>query len=425
MSNYSNSRKRPDRDNRYRDRDDQGGKKRSSSFSKPKPKGPSSSRGSAPRGPSTRGAQRNAPKFDPSIFMKKVEEQTAAQVFVPKHTFSDFLIVDQLKKNIAKKGYTTPTPIQDQAIPAILEGRDVIGTANTGTGKTAAFLIPLINNVLTKKTSRVLIIAPTRELADQIQAELKYFTIQTGLTSALCIGGSNIHLQMKALRSNPAFIIGTPGRLIDLENNQIISFSNYTSIVLDEVDRMLDMGFIKDITYIIDRLPEKRHSLFFSATVSKEMQTVMSRFLRNPISISVKTRQSAENVNQEIIKVGSANKLDILHDLLIKPEFKKVLIFLRTKRAVDKLAGSLTDRGFVVGLTHGNRSQAQRNKALLLFKAGKVKILLATDVVARGIDIDDISHVINYDLPQTYEDYIHRIGRTGRADKIGQAITFV
>jgi len=427
MSNYSNSRKRPDRDNRYKDRDDQGGKKRSSSFSRPKPKGPSS-RGSAPRGPSrpsTRGAQRNAPKFDPSIFMKKVEEQTTAQAYVPKHLFSDFHIQDVLKKNIAKKGYTAPTPIQDQTIPVILEGRDVIGTANTGTGKTAAFLLPLINNVLTKKTSRVLIIAPTRELADQIQAEFKSFTANTGLTSALCIGGSNMHLQMRALRTNPAFLIGTPGRLIDLEQNRVIDFANYGSIVLDEVDRMLDMGFIKDITYIIQRLPEKRHSLFFSATVSKEMHTVMNSFLRNPISISVKTRQTAENVNQEIIKVGSAHKLDILHDLLIKPEFKKVLIFLRTKRAVDKLAGSLADRGFVVGLTHGNRSQAQRNKALLLFKTGKVKILLATDVVARGIDIDDISHVINYDLPQTYEDYIHRIGRTGRADKIGQAITFV
>ncbi len=424
MSNYSNSRKRPDRDNRYKDRDDQGGKKRTSSFSRPKPKGPSS-RGSAPRGPSTRGAQRNAPKFDPSIFMKKVEEQTAAQAYVPKNLFSDFLIQDVLKKNIAKKGYTAPTPIQDQTIPVILEGRDVIGTANTGTGKTAAFLLPLINNVLTKKTSRVLIIAPTRELADQIQAEFKSFTANTGLTSALCIGGSNMHLQMRALRTNPAFLIGTPGRLIDLEQNRVIDFGNYGSIVLDEVDRMLDMGFIKDITYIIQRLPEKRHSLFFSATVSKEMHVVMNSFLRNPISISVKTRQTAENVNQEIIKVGSAHKLDILHDLLIKPEFKKVLIFLRTKRAVDKLAGSLADRGFVVGLTHGNRSQAQRNKALLLFKTGKVKILLATDVVARGIDIDDISHVINYDLPQTYEDYIHRIGRTGRADKIGQAITFV
>jgi len=330
-----------------------------------------------------------------------------------------------LKANIEKKGYVTPTPIQDQAIPHMLEGRDLIGTANTGTGKTAAFLIPLINNVLTKKTSRVLIIAPTRELAAQIQSEFKSFTIHTGLTSVLCIGGANIHFQTRVLRNNPEFVIGTPGRLIDLGKTKFIHFSNYTTIVLDEVDRMLDMGFIKDIKYIIDRLPKKRHSLFFSATVSTDLQNLMNSFLRNPISISVKTRQSAENVNQEVIRIGQKNKIEIVHELLIKPEFKKVLIFLRTKRFVDKLAKELTARGFTVALIHGNRSQSQRNKALLLFKTGKVNILLATDVVARGIDIDDISHVINFDLPQTYEDYIHRIGRTGRADKIGQAITLV
>jgi superfamily II DNA/RNA helicase len=230
---------------------------------------------------------------------------------------------------------------------------------------------------------------------------------------------------MKALKNNPEFVIGTPGRLIDLEKNNNIHFIDYTSIVLDEVDRMLDMGFITDIIYIINKLPKKRHSLFFSATVSKDLQTIMNSFLRNPISISVKMRQSAENVNQKIIRVGQQNKVDLLHDLLIKPEFKKVLIFLRTKRSVDKLAKELTSRGFTTASIHGNKTQAQRSKALLLFKTGRVAILLATDVVARGIDIDDISHVINFDLPQTHDDYIHRIGRTGRADKIGQAITLI
>ncbi len=419
MSNYFNSRKKPDKNKRYKARDEQGSKKRSShSFSKPKSSSPS--RGSGPR----RG-KKVVVKFDPSVFMKKVEEQTATQAYIPKNTFSDFSIENQLKTNIEKKGYIAPMPIQDQAIPHILEGRDVIGTANTGTGKTAAFLIPLINNALKKKTSRVLIIAPTRELAVQIRAEFKSFAIGTGLRSTLCIGGVNINSQISALKNNPAFVIGTPGRLIDLEKNKIINFNNYTSVVLDEVDRMLDMGFIKDIKYIIDRLPKKRHSLFFSATLAKDLQNVMNSFLRNPISISVKTRQSAENVNQEIIRVGQQNKIDLLHDLLIKPEFKRILIFLRTKRAVAKLTKELDGRGFTVALIHGNRSQSQRGKALLLFKGGKVNILLATDVVARGIDIDDISHVINFDLPQTYEDYIHRIGRTGRADKIGQAITLV
>jgi superfamily II DNA/RNA helicase len=359
------------------------------------------------------------------MFMKKVEEQTPAQAYVPKNMFSDFLIEPQLKANILKKGYTAPTPIQDQAIPVILEGKDVIATANTGTGKTAAFLIPLLNNVLTQKTGRVLIIAPTRELADQINNELKMFKEGMSVSSVVCIGGANMDAQIRGLKKDPAFVIGTPGRLLDLERNKLINFNRYNSIVLDEVDRMLDMGFINDIKYIINKLPAKRHSLFFSATVPDTLRSIMSSFLTHPISISVKTRQSAENVNQTVLKVAQFNKIDALHDLLIKPEFKKVIIFLRTKRAVDKLAKALIDRGFAVTTIHGDKSQAQRNKALSLFRDDTIKILLATDVVARGIDIDDVSHVINYDLPQTYEDYIHRIGRTGRADKIGQAITFI
>lgn len=368
---------------------------------------------------------RQIKKFDPSMFLKKVEEQVIAPTYVPKNTFADFLIDERIKENIANKGYTLPTPIQDQTIPLLLETKDVIGTANTGTGKTAAFLIPLINNVLTKKSARVLIIAPTRELADQINAELKSFKHKTGLYSVLCIGGANMNTQIRELSKNPAFVIGTPGRLIDLEKNRHINFSNYTSIVLDEVDTMLDMGFIKDIKYIIQKLPSKRHSLFFSATIPPAAKALMASFLHNPVSVSVKTRQSAENVNQEIIKVGQQSKVELLHDLLIKPEFTKVIIFLSTKRSVDKLARILQERGFQVATIHGNKTQSQRKKSLLLFKDDKVKILLATDVVARGIDIDDVSHVINYDMPQTYEDYIHRIGRTGRADKVGQAITFV
>ncbi len=419
MSNYSNSRKKLDKDSHYKTKDKLRSKKRSS-HSPSKRKTSLSSRKSSP----SRG-KRAIAKFNPSDFMKKVEEKTADQVYIPKNTFSDFAIENQLKMNIEKKGYVSPTPIQDQAISHILEGRDVIGTANTGTGKTAAFLIPLINNVLMRKTSRVLVIAPTRELAFQIKGEFQSFALKTGLTSTLCIGGVNINSQIRALRNNPTFVMGTPGRLIDLEKNKFINFNNYTSIVLDEVDRMLDMGFIKDIKYIINKLPKKRHSLFFSATLPRDVQNIINSFLQNPISISVKTRQSAKNVNQEVIRVGQQDKIGLLHDLLIKPEFKKVLIFLRTKRVVDKLAKELTSRGFVVALIHGNRSQSQRSKALLSFKMGKVNILLATDVVARGIDIDDISHVINFDLPQTHEDYIHRIGRTGRADKIGQAITLV
>lgn len=364
-------------------------------------------------------------KFDPSLFIKKVEEQIAAPSYTPKNAFADFLIIEQLKKNINSRGYTAPTPIQDQVIPLILEGQDVIASANTGTGKTAAFLIPLVNNVVTKKTARVLIIAPTRELAEQIHSELKIFKENLSLISALCIGGVNIDNQIDHLRKNPHFVIATPGRLLDLEKQRAINLSNYTSIVLDEVDTMLDMGFINDIQYIIGKLPAKRHSLFFSATVPTALKKVMSGFLHQPVSVNVKTRQSAENVNQTVMHIGAQSKIEILHDLLIQPAFTKNIIFLRTKRSADKLARNLRERGFEVATIHGDKTQAQRKKALSLFKEDKVKILLATDVVARGIDIDDVSHVINFDLPGTHEDYIHRIGRTGRADKIGQAITFI
>jgi len=378
----------------------------------------------APQG--NRGRQvRPIKKFNPSDFIKKVEEQVAAPVYVPKHAFSDFLIEEQLKQNIIKKGYTAPTPIQDQVIPLLLEGKDVIGTANTGTGKTAAFLIPLVNNLLTKKASRVLIMTPTRELAAQIQSELDFFKEKTGFRSVLCIGGLNINPQISQIRKDPEFVIGTPGRLKDLENSGVLHLAKYNAIVLDEVDTMLDMGFINDMRYIIAKLPKNRHSLFFSATISPKIKEIMDVFLRNPISVSVKTRQSAELVNQDIITVGTANKIDLLHDLLIKPEFTRVIIFARTKRAADKLAKALRDRGFQVAAIHGDRTQEQRKKALLMFKSGQVKILLATDVVARGIDIDDVSHVINFDQPQSHEDYIHRIGRTGRANKIGQALTFI
>jgi len=404
--------------------------KSSSSSNKPRrfSKTNSSARpsGSFPKRSNFRGKPaRPVKKFNPSDFIKKVEEQVQAPEYSPKHTFEDFRLEELLKKNIIKRGYTAPTPIQDEAIPHILEGRDLIGSANTGTGKTAAFLIPLVNNLLTKKTSRVLIITPTRELAAQIQTELDIFKARTELTSALCIGGMNIHYQIDQLRRNPAFVIGTPGRIKDLEQNRGFDLSRFSTIVLDEVDTMLDMGFIHDIKYIISKLPENRHSLFFSATISKEIKQIMDGFLRNPVSINVKTRQSAENVNQDVVKVTPTNKVDVLHDLLIKPDFNKVIVFAKTQRCTDKLAKNLQERGFKVSVIHGDKSQPQRKRALAQFKTNQIKILLATDVVARGIDINDVSHVINFDMPQTYEDYIHRIGRTGRANKVGQALTFI
>ncbi len=427
---------KPNRSSSYKnyDSDTQDNKPRKGGFGKPRSDRPYSDRSDKYadkpksqgfRGPRPQRAARPVKKFDPSLFIKKVEEKTATEAYKPVHAFTDFAIADQIKANITAKGYTTPTPIQDQVIPLILDGKDIIATANTGTGKTAAFLIPLIHKILTKQSNRVLIITPTRELALQIQTELKSFALGTGIKSAICIGGVNIFHQVNELKRNPEFVVGTPGRLKDIESNGDIRFSTFDAIVLDEVDTMLDMGFIHDIKHIIAKIPTKRHSLFFSATIHASLKEVMAKFLKNPTMISVKQRQSAESVNQDVIRVAGRDKVDLLHDLLIKPEFKKVIIFLRTKWNVDKLARILRERGFHVATIHGNKSQSQRNGALASFKNDIVHILLATDVVARGIDIDDVSHVINYELPQTPEDYIHRIGRTGRADKVGQAITFV
>ena len=386
----------------------------------PGAKGAGPARGAAPQ----KSAAANK-KFNPSDFIRKVEETVPSVEYVPKHAFTDFQIETRIKDNIAKKGYVNPTPIQDQVIPLVLQGRDVIATANTGTGKTAAFLIPLVNNILNKKVRRVLIMAPTRELAAQIESELETFMAKMGYASALCIGGASINPQIWKLKRNPEFVIGTPGRLKDLVNQGILQLGSFNAVVLDEVDTMLDMGFIHDITLLISKIPAKRQTLFFSATISPAIRTLMAQFLQSPVAVSVKTRQSAENVNQDIVKVGTKDKVELLHDLLIKPGFTKVIIFTRTKWGADKLFKKLQERGFAVVAMHGDKSQGQRTKALALFKAGHAQLLLATDVVARGIDIDDVTHVINFDLPGTHEDYIHRIGRTGRANKVGQAITFI
>lgn len=346
--------------------------------------------------------------------------------YIPKHQFSDFAIDPQLKKNIVSRGFVTPTPIQDQAIPALLEGRDVLGIANTGTGKTASFLIPLIEKIVKDRSQRVLIMLPTRELALQILDELNAFSKSLNIYSALCIGGASMSKQMHNLRRNPEFVIGTPGRLKDLVNRKILRLTNFSNVVLDEADRMLDMGFINDIKQLISFLPAKRQSLFFSATISKNVDNLISGFLNNPIKISVKSSETSGNVEQDVVKVkDKASKIETLHELLIKEEFKKVLIFGRTKRGVENLSINLQERGFKVGSIHGNKSQAKREKTLRLFKTNQIQTLVATDIAARGLDIVDITHVINYDPPATYDDYIHRIGRTGRANKAGKALTFI
>ena len=370
-------------------------------------------------------AGRQPRAFDPSFLIQRAINQPKLQVMAIKNNFADFAVDQRIKLNVKTKGYLIPTPIQDQIIPFIIEGNDVVGIANTGTGKTAAFLIPLIHKVIKNNREKVLVITPTRELAAQIQAEFTDLAKNLGLYSTLCIGGMAMGRQIQRLRQLNHFVIGTPGRLKDLEQRRVLRLSGFTAIVLDEVDRMLDMGFINDVRFLISFLPKIRQSLFFSATIEGRVRDVMAKFLTNPKIVSVKTTDVADNVDQTIVRLAGRNKIDVLHDLLIKPGFDKVLVFGRTKWEMEKLAKTLVERGFKATAIHGNKSQGQRQRALNQFKTGAVKILLATDVAQRGLDIEAVSHVINFDLPETQEDYIHRIGRTGRADKTGIAISLV
>lgn len=364
--------------------------------------------------------------FNPHQLINTVKATVVMPQATITHSFSDFNFSPELAQNITKHGYTTLTPIQDQAIQPIMEGRDVIGIANTGTGKTAAFLLPLIEKVLKNRNEKILIVSPTRELASQINDEFRAFARGLGIYSVLCIGGTNMFRQYDDLRRSFSLIIGTPGRLKDLIESRRLNVSEFQSVVLDEADHMLDIGFITDIKFLISCLHKERQSLFFSATIDERVREVLQMFVKNPVTISVKTGTTAENVEQTTVKVSTTDKkIDQLHDMLIQKEFEKVLIFGRTKWGVQKLSDELVRRGFRADAIHGNKRQGQRLRTLSDFKNDRIQILLATDVAARGLDIPNVSHVINYDLPDTQDAYIHRIGRTGRADKKGIALTFV
>ncbi|OGG16949.1 hypothetical protein A3D77_06105 [Candidatus Gottesmanbacteria bacterium RIFCSPHIGHO2_02_FULL_39_11] len=363
--------------------------------------------------------------FNPSLLVKKADDFIPPPPYIAVNSFESFDIHVSIKENIVTHGYLAPTPIQDQAIPLILSGKDLVGIANTGTGKTAAFLIPIVHKIHTHPGQRVLIIAPTRELALQIQDECKIFTRGTKVSSLLCIGGVSMYHQKRTLLRNPEIVIGTPGRIKDLNQQGCINFSNYQTVILDEVDRMLDMGFINDIRFIVGKLPSERQSLFFSATIPPSIRPVMDMFLKNPITISVKTAEIPLNVDQDVVKTNGRFKMDVLYEMLQNPEFSKVLIFGRTKWGVERLGNFLQGKGLKVATLHGNKKQTQRQKALMDFRKDYVNILLATDIASRGLDIPDVTHVINYELPESYEDYVHRIGRTGRADKKGKAISII
>ncbi|MCD4811724.1 DEAD/DEAH box helicase [bacterium] len=351
----------------------------------------------------------------------------APSIYVEDKSYEDFNISNTtLKQNIARKGYKYPTKIQDQAIPLILQGKDILGLASTGSGKTGAFLIPLIDKILKDRSQKCLIIVPTRELAAQIQDEFRELAQGTNIYSTLVIGGTRINKQINQLRRNPEFVMGTPGRLKDLFERGVLDLGKFNNIVLDEVDRMLDMGFIPDITFLISKLRDKKQTLFFSATMTREAERIGNTLLNNPIRIQVEKESPLKNIDQDIVRVKNpADKVKTLEGLLDKDEFTKVLVFSRTKRGADKLSKQLFERGFRADAIHGDKSQNKRLAVMKKFKTDQLDILVATDVAARGIDIPNVSHVINYDEPENYKDYIHRIGRTGRAGKTGCALTFV
>jgi superfamily II DNA/RNA helicase len=371
---------------------------------------------------------RGGPKkenINPSRFISAAKEVDIAP-YVPTHSFEDFEIKPMLKANIEAKGFVTPSPIQDQAIPVGLEGKDIIGVANTGTGKTIAFAIPLLNKLITSQHSKALIIAPTRELANQISGELRLLAKNCGIRDAILIGGSSMSYQLRDLRQKPRVVIGTPGRIKDHIERKTLDIANFNIVVLDEVDQMLDMGFVGDMRTILGLMPVQRQSFFFTATIDNKVNDLIRDFAKDPITISVKTGNTTDTVEQNIVMYDSRNqKVDKLHDLLNSNEVSKVLVFDDTQRSVEKLSNELILRGFKADAIHGGKSQGHRQRALNKFKASEISILVATDVAARGIDVSDISHVINYSTPKSYNDYVHRIGRTGRAGKRGYALTFI
>ncbi len=383
---------------------------------------------SRPSSNSNRRGGNKGEKIDMSRFISKADPDSLIkeEVVKIKHKFADFAFDAKLKEAVEKKGYVTPTPIQDQTIPFILQGKDVVGLANTGSGKTAAFLLPLITKARLIPQEKVLILAPTRELAIQIADELKEFTSNDHMNFVCCVGGMHIGKQIDQLRRPNNFVIGTPGRVKDLIQRKMIDTSQFGTIVLDEADRMLDMGFIDDMRSILSGFPEKRQTLFFSATLSKEIEKLIHEFLKSPEHVSVRKRETSKNVDQDIVKISTnENKNDVLCKMLGGSDFEKVIIFGRTKRGVENLSKCLVREGFRTDSIHGDKNHSQRQRALKGFKEGRVNILVATDVAARGLDIPNVTHVINFDTPQTYDDYVHRIGRTGRGDATGKALTFV
>ncbi len=345
--------------------------------------------------------------------------------------FSDFNLAAPLNEALASKGYTTPTPIQVMAIPPVMEGHDLCGIAQTGTGKTAAFALPILHKlaetprVRLKMTTRVLVLAPTRELASQIATSFTAYGKNLRLSVATIFGGVPIPRQERALFPGVDVAVATPGRLLDLVNRGSLDLSKVDILVLDEADQMLDLGFIHDLKRIVGLLPRARQTLFFSATMPKAIEELAARYLKDPVKVAVKpAATTAERVEQAVIHVNQAEKPALLQLVLSSPGVERALVFARTKHGSDRIVRQLGNAGIKAEAIHGNKSQPQRERALAAFRAGAVRVLVATDIAARGLDIPGVSHVVNYELPNVPEQYVHRIGRTARAGKDGQAIAF-
>ena len=347
-------------------------------------------------------------------------------------TFSELGVTEPLCRALTSAGYTSPTPIQSQTFPHALAGRDVLGIARTGTGKTAAFVLPLVMQLAAASGGRrtpgprILVLAPTRELAAQIGAEFGRFGRVHGLRHAIVVGGTSIRPQINALAAGPDVVIATPGRLIDLLNQRHLPVQHVRHVVLDEADRMLDMGFLPQVSRILAALPAPRQTLLFSATMPQEMMVFANRVLRNHVRVEASPNApiTAEGIEQRLFRVASSGKRALLAELLEDPALSRVLVFTRTKHGADRLCKQLSREGLSVNAIHGNKTQGARRKALDAFRTGSARVLVATDIAARGIDVSGVTHVINFDLPQEPEGYVHRIGRTARAGAVGIAISF-
>ena len=364
---------------------------------------------------------------DFSLLVKKASPVEETK-YVADRTFADMPLDGLLKQNLKDKGYESPSQIQNETLEDLLNGNDLIGVASTGTGKTAAFLIPIVEQLMQDpQEMTALVVVPTRELAQQVEQEFRSLTKGAHLFSSCFIGGTSVGADFKKARRRNHIIIGTPGRLKDMIDRKAMRFNRTPILVLDEFDRMLDMGFVNDIREIVSDMADRTQTMLFSATVEKGQEGIIGELMENPITVKVNTGTgTTDNVEQDIIEVpAGADKFEMLHDLISQEEVGKVLVFTETKRWADKVSTLLNKAGIRSDQIHGDKKQNYRMTALRKFKRGDIQVLVATDVAARGIDVQDVSHVVNYELPLTYDSYIHRIGRTGRAGKTGKAFTFV